>query len=144
MRIRKESEKAGFKLNIWKTKIMASGPITSWQIEGEKSGSSDRFYFLGLQNHCSDCNHDIKRFAPWKENYDKPRQHIKKQRHHIADRGLIDKAMVFLVVMCRYERWTIKEGWEPKNWSFQIVVLERTLESPLDCKEIKPVNPKGN
>ena len=52
MRVKEESEKAGLKLNILKTKIMAFGPITSWQIDREKSGNSDRFYFLGLQNHC--------------------------------------------------------------------------------------------
>ena len=52
MKVKEESEKVGLKLNIQKTKIMASGPITSWQIDGEKSGNSDRFYFLGLQNHC--------------------------------------------------------------------------------------------
>ena len=52
MRVKEESEKAGLKLNIEKTKIMASGPITSWQIEGDKNGSSDRIYFFGLQNHC--------------------------------------------------------------------------------------------
>ena len=52
MRVKEESEKAGLKLSIKKTKIMASSPITSWQIEGKKSGSSDRFYFLGFQNHC--------------------------------------------------------------------------------------------
>ena len=54
------------------------------------------------------------------------------------------KAMVFPVVMYGCESWTIKEGWALKNWCFQIVVLEKTLESPLDCKGIKPVNPKGN
>ena len=54
------------------------------------------------------------------------------------------KAMVFPVVMYRYESWTIKEGWAPKNWCFRTVVLEKTLESPLDCKEIKPVNPEAN
>ena len=52
MRVKEESEKAGLKLNIQEMKIMATGPITSWQIEGKKSGSSDRFYFLGFQNHC--------------------------------------------------------------------------------------------
>ena len=52
MKLKEESEKAGLKLNIQKTKIMASGPITSWQINGGKNGNSDRFYFLGLQNHC--------------------------------------------------------------------------------------------
>ena len=54
------------------------------------------------------------------------------------------KAMVFPVVTYRNESWTIKEGWEPKNWYFQIVVLEKTLESPLDCKGLKPVDPKGS
>ena len=57
----KESEKAGLKLNIQKTKIMASGPTTSWQIDGGKNANSDRLCFLGLQNHCSDCSHEIKR-----------------------------------------------------------------------------------
>ena len=52
MKVKEESEKVGLKLNIQKTKIMASNPITSWQIDGEKSGNSDRFHFLGLQNHC--------------------------------------------------------------------------------------------
>ena len=52
MKVKEEGEKAGLKLNIQKTKIMVSGPITSWQIDGEKSGNNDRFYFLGLQNHC--------------------------------------------------------------------------------------------
>jgi len=52
MKVKEESEKAGVKLNVQKTKSMASGPITLWQIDGEKNGNSDRFYFLGLQNHC--------------------------------------------------------------------------------------------
>ena len=52
LKVKKESEKAGLKLNMQKTKIMASGPITSWQIDGEKNGNSDKFYFLGLQSHC--------------------------------------------------------------------------------------------
>ena len=52
MKVKEESEKAGLKFNIQKTKIMASGPITSWQIDGKKSGNSSKFYFLGLQNHC--------------------------------------------------------------------------------------------
>ena len=59
MKVKEESEKAGFKLNIQKTKIVASGPITSWQIDGEKYGNSDRLYFLGLQNHCGGWLH------PW-------------------------------------------------------------------------------
>ena len=79
---------------------------------------------------------------PWKESYNKPRQHIKKQRHHFATKVRIIKAMVFLVVRYRCESWTIKKAKCQKNWCFRTVVLEKILESPLDCKEIKPVNPK--
>ena len=78
-------------------------------------------------------------FAPWKESYDKPRQRIKKQRHNLADKGPSSQSHGFFpVVMYGCEAWV------PKNWCFQIVVLEKTLESPLDCKEVKSVNPKGN
>ena len=82
--------------------------------------------------------------APWKEIYDKPRQHIKKQRHHFADTGLFSQRYGFS--RSHVQMWELdqKEGWAPKNWCFQTVVLEKTLESPLDSKEIKPVNPKGN
>ena len=81
--------------------------------------------------------------APWKEKCDTPRQYIRKQRHYLY-KVCIVKAMVFLVVMYGYERWTIKEGWARKNRCFWTVVLEKTLECPLDCTEIQPVNPKGN
>ena len=72
MRVKEENKKAGLKLNSQKMKIMAPGPITSWHRWG-KSSSSDRLYFLGLQDHCSDCSHETKILAPWKENYNKPR-----------------------------------------------------------------------
>ena len=75
-----EGEKAGLKLNIQKTKIMASSPITSWQTDGEKW--KQRFYFLGLQNHCRPGNWKMP--APWKKSDDKCRLHIKNQRHHFA------------------------------------------------------------
>ena len=78
--------------------------------------------------------------APWKKSYDQPRQHIKKQRHYFANKV----CLVFPVVMYGFESWTLKESWVPKNWCFWTVVLEKTLESPLDCKEIQPVHPKGN
>ena len=82
--------------------------------------------------------------APWKKSYDKPRQHIKKQRHHLGDKGLYSQSYCFS--SSHVWMWELghKEGWVPKNWCFWIVVLEKTLESPLDSKEIKPVNPKGN
>ena len=74
-RVKEESEKAGLKLNIKETKIMASCPITSWQIEGKrKNGSSDRFYFLEPQNHCRQWLQpgNLKMLAPWRKSYDKP------------------------------------------------------------------------
>ena len=82
--------------------------------------------------------------ALWKKSYDKPRQLITKQRHYFADKVYLVKAMVF-PVMCGW-MWELdcKENWSLKNWCFWTVVLEKTLESPLDCKEIKLVNPKGN
>ena len=69
--------------------MTASGPITSWQKDGENNGKSDRLYFLGFEITADgDCNHKIKTLAPWKKSYDKPRQHITKQRHHFADKSV--------------------------------------------------------
>ena len=88
-RVKEETEEAGLKLNIPKTKIMASSPTTSWQTEGEKVETVTDFIFLGSKITADgDCSHEIKRhLEPWKKSYDKPRQHIKKQRHHFADKG---------------------------------------------------------
>ena len=82
--------------------------------------------------------------APWKESYDKPRQHIKKQRYHFANKGLYSQSHGFS--SSHVQMWELdhKEGWAPKNWCLQTVVLEKTLESPLDCKEIQPIHPEGN
>ena len=78
MKVKEESEKVGLKFNIHKTKIMASGPITSWQIDGETVAN---FIFWGSKITADvDCSHEIM-LTPWKESYDQPRQHIKKQRH---------------------------------------------------------------
>ena len=84
MRVKEESEKAGLKLNIQKTKIMASGPITSWQIDGETVAD---FIFLGSKITADgDCSHEIKRhLLLGRKSYDQPRQHIKKQRHYFAN-----------------------------------------------------------
>ena len=81
--------------------------------------------------------------APWKKSYDQPRQHIKKQRHYFADKGLHSQSNGFS--SCHVWMWTLdyKESWALKNWCFWTVLLEKNLESPLDGKEIKPVNPKG-
>ena len=87
MKVKGESEKVGLKLNIQKTKIMASGPITSWQIDGETMETRTDFVFLGSKITADgDCSHEIKTFAPWKRSYDKPRQRIKKERYHFADK----------------------------------------------------------
>ena len=99
------------KLNIHKTKTMVSSPITSQQIEGKKAEAVTDFIFLGAKITAdSDCNHEIKDLALWKESYDKPRQCIKKQRYHFADKGNIVKAMVFPIVMYGCESWTIKKA----------------------------------
>ena len=94
MNVKEESEKAGLKLYIQKTKIMASGPITSWQIDGETMGS-DRLYLLSKITVDGDCSHEIKMLAPWKKSYDQPRQHIKKQRHNFANKGLSSQGYDF-------------------------------------------------
>ena len=88
MKVKKESEKVGLKLNIQKKKIMALGPITSWQIDAEKMETLTDFTFLGsrITLEC-DCSHEIKTLAPWKKSYGRPRQYIEKQRHYFADKG---------------------------------------------------------
>ena len=82
-------------------------------------------------------------FAPWKKIYDQTRKHMKKQRHYFADKGPSSQGYGFS--SCHVWMWELdyKESWAP-NWCFGTVVLEKTLESPLHCKEIQPVNPKGN
>ena len=82
--------------------------------------------------------------APWKISYDKSRQHIKKQRHYFADKGPSSQSYGFS--SSRVLMWELdyKESWALKNWCFWTVVFEKTLENPLDCKEIQPVHPQGN
>ena len=108
-------------------------------------GNSDRLCFLGLQNHCRWWLQpwNQKTLAPWKKGYDQPRQHIKKQRH-FANKGPYSQS--YGSSSTHVWMWELdhRESWSLKNWCFPIVMLEKSLESPLDCKEIKPVNPKGN
>ena len=82
--------------------------------------------------------------APWKENYDQSRQHIKKQRHYFANKGLSSQGYGFSSGSVRMWVLDHKESWVLKNWCFWTVVLEKTLESPLDCKKIQPVHPIGD
>ena len=87
MKVKEESEKVGLKLNIQKTKIMASSPIISWQIDGETAETVADFIFLGSKITANgDCSHEIKRRLLLRSSYDQPRQHIKKQRHYLANK----------------------------------------------------------
>ena len=97
MKVKEESEKTSLKLNIQKTKIMASGSITSWEIDGERAETVSDFIFWGSKITADgDCSHEIKRhLAPWKQNYDQLRQHIKKQRHYFANKGLSSQSYGF-------------------------------------------------
>ena len=89
MRVKEESEKVSLKLSIQKTKNMAFGPITSWQIDGEIMETVTDFIFLGSKITANgDCSHEIKTLVPWKKIYDQLRQHIKKQRNYFADKDL--------------------------------------------------------
>ena len=88
MQVKEESEKADLKLNVQKTKIMASSPITSWQIDGETVETVADFNFGGSKIIADgDCSHEIKTLTPWKESYDQTRQHIQKQRYHFVNKG---------------------------------------------------------
>ena len=92
MRVKGESEKAGLKLNSQKPKIMASDPITSWQVDRETKEAMTVFIFLGSKITVDDdCSHEIKMLAPWKESYDEPRQCIKKQRYYCQQRPIQSK-----------------------------------------------------
>ena len=111
MKVKEESEKAGLKLNIQKTKIMISGPITSWQIDGGQNGNSDKLYLLGLQNLTVDvdCSHEIRRLLLLRKKTMTNLDNILKNRNiTLLTKVPIVKAMVFLVVTYRCE--TIKKG----------------------------------
>jgi len=96
MKVKEEGEKVGLKLNIQKTKITASGPITSWQIDGETVETVADFIFLASKITADgDCGHEIKRHTPWKESYDQRRQHIKKQRCYFGNKGLSSQSYGF-------------------------------------------------
>ena len=144
MRMKEESEKAGLKLNIRKLRSWHPVPRHFMANRWGNNGNSDRLNFLGLQNHCRLWLQpwNYKMLVSWKESYDKPRQCIKKQRHHFANKGLYSYGSSSNHIWM----WELdhQEGWAPKNWCFQTLVLEKTLESPVDSKEIKPVNRKGN
>ena len=122
MKMKNESEKVVLKLNIQKTKIMASCPITSWQIDGKRVEAVTGFLFLGSKITVdSDCRIEIKKtLSPWKESYDRPGQCIKKQRHQFVDKGPYSQSYSFLVVMYRCESWAIKKAGHGRTDAFKL------------------------
>ena len=146
MKVKEKNEKFGLKLNIQKTNIMASGSITSWQIDGETMETVTDFIFLGSKITVDgDCSHGIKRCLLLGRKAMTNLDSILKSRLiTLPTKVHLIKAMVFPVVMYGCENWSYKESWAPKNWCFWTVVLEKTLECPLDCKEMKQVHPEGN
>ena len=145
MKVKEESEKVGLKLNIQKTKIPASGPITSWQIDGETMETVTDFIFLGSKITADgSCSHETKRRLLFGRKAMTNSDSILKSRNTtLLTKVRLVKDMVFPVVMYGCESWTTKKA-EHQRIDVFGAVLEKTLESPLDYREIKPVNSKGN
>ena len=146
MKVKEESEKVGLKLNIQKMKIMASGPITSWQIDGETVETMADFIFWGSKITADgDFSHEIKRRLLLGSKVMTNLDSILKSRDFtLSTKVHLVKAMVFPVVMYGCESWDCKESWALKNWCFWTVVLEKTLEHSLDCKKTQPIHPTGD
>ena len=146
MKVKEKSGKVGLKLNIQKTKIMASGPITSWQINGETMETVRDFIFLGSKIATDgDWSHEIKRHLLLGRKVMTNLDSILKSRH-ITLPTKVPSSQSYGFSSSHVWMWELdyKESWAPKNWCFWTVVLEETVKSPLDCKDIQPVNPKGN
>ena len=143
MKMKEESEKVGLKLNIRKTKIMASGLITSWQIDGETGETVADFIFLGSKiTGDGDCSHEIKRHLLLGKKVMTNLESILKR--DFANKGPSSQGYGFSGSHVWMWEFDYKESWAPKNWCFWTVMLEKTLESPVDCKEVQPVHPKGD
>ena len=134
IKVKKESEKVGLKLNIQKTKIKAFDPITSWQIDGEQWKQWQPL-FWGTSKSLQMVTAAMKlKDTHWKKSYDQPRQHNIKQRHYFANKGLSSQSYGFSSSHVWMSELDYKGSWVPKNWCFWTMVLKKTLESPLDCK----------
>ena len=131
MKVKEESEKVGLKFNIQKTKIMASGPIISWEINGETVETETGFVFLDSKITADgDCSPEIKICLLLGRSFDQPRQHIKKQRHYFANKACLVKAMVFPVVMYGGESWTVKKAEHRRIDAFELWCWRRLLRVP--------------
>ena len=145
VKVKEESEKVGLKLNIQKTKIMASGPITSWQKDKETMETVRDFIFGSSQITADgDCSYEIKRCLLLGRKAMTNLDSILKTRHYFAEKGPYSQSYGFYSSHVWLWELDHKESSTPKNWCFWIVVLEKTLESPLFCKEIQPVHSKGD
>ena len=146
MKVKEESEKLGLKLKIQKTQIVAFGPITSWQIDGDTVETVTDFILGGSKITVDgDCSHEIKRHLHLGRKAVTNLDSILKSRHITlptkvpsSQRYGFSSSHVWMLEL------DYKESWAPKKWCFWTIVLERTLESPLDCKENQPIKPKGN
>ena len=142
MKVKEESEKVGLKLNIQKTKIMASGSIISWEVDGEIVEEVSDFILGGSKITADgDCSHEMKRRLLLGRKIMTNLDNILKSRHN---KGPSSQGYGFSNGHVWMWQLDCKEGWALKNWCFWTVVLEKTLKSPLDCKEIQPVHPKGD
>ena len=149
MKVQEESEKVGLKLNIQKTKIMASGPITSWQIDGETMGTVTDFILGGSKMTANgDCSHEIKRCLLLERKVMTNLKSILKSRDITLSRKVcIVKAMVFLVVMYRCESWTIKKAEHQKIDAFELWCWRRLLKIPWTARSfnqsiLKEISPE--
>ena len=146
MKVKEESGKVGLKLNIQKTKIMASGPITSWQIDGKTVETVADFIFLSSKITADvGCSHEIKRCSLIGRKVMTNLDSLLKSRDiNLPTKGPSSQSYGFSHSHVWMWELDYKQSWMPKNWFFWIVVLEKTLESPLDGMEIQPFYPKGN
>ena len=147
MKVKEESGKVGLKLNIQKTKIMASGPITSWEIDGETVKTVSDFIFLDSRITADgDCSHEIKRRVLLGRKAMINIDNVFKSRDiTLPTKVRLVKAMVFLVVMYGCESWTVKKAEHRRIDAFELRCWRRLLRvSPLDCKEIQPVRSEGD
>ena len=147
LKVKEESEKVGLKLNIQKMKMMAISPITSWQIDGETMETETGFIFLGSKTTADgDCSHEIKRWLLLGRKTMTNLDSISKSRDITlpTEVHLSGQTMVFPVVTYGCESWIIKKAEHQRTDAFKLWCWRRTLESPLDYKDIKPINHKGN
>ena len=145
LKVKEESEKVGLKLNIQKTKIIEFGPITSWEIDGETVETVRNFILLGSKITADDdCSHEIKRRLLLGRKFMTNLDSILKSRDITLPTSTSSQGYGFSSGHVWMWELDCEESWALKDWCFWTVVLEKTLESPLDCKEIQPVHPKGD